>query len=345
MSTYTLNFSLTTEEQRCEAITSICSQSTFTSKQYTQMADYILLAKNPNSDLKIYPEEFRSPYSTHEERSLDELMENPFLEDVVNASKPLSHAVYNHKKRRIDRNNPKHAIIPGMTQLWQDIDNLKNYCTTSTATFSQKRLLIELYKQQYSLLESFIPNDGFSNSSPMHFNNKPSLSPTYLEKLHEPTYMGRFLTQLPILTELAKSNDDLDEIVSLVRQALSLVTLSPLQQDILMLYQTQTPTKQALNYILTHHNRTISQSYMSIILYKQIAVKVVDEYLELYHKELWADDPTKWRTCICCKQTKLLTKHNWYHLSNKPQGFSLICKECTQAKKEAKHNAKLNNNL
>ena len=76
LSNYTLDFSLTTEEQRCEAITSICSQSTFTCKQYTQMADYILLAKNPNSDLKIYPEEFRSPYSIHEEQSLDEIMDS-----------------------------------------------------------------------------------------------------------------------------------------------------------------------------------------------------------------------------------------------------------------------------
>ena len=343
LSNYTLDFSLTTEEQRCEAITSICSQSTFTCKQYTQMADYILLAKNPNSDLKIYPEEFRSPYSIHEEQSLDEIMDNPFLEQILDTSKPLSSATYGTKKRRISRDNKQHANIPGMQQLWHDIDNLKEICSTSSATHAQHHLLIELYKQQYSLLESFLPNDNYSTPIPNFFHNY-KLSSLYKEKLCEPTYMGRFLIQLPLLIELSYHNEELEDLIHLVRQALSLITLSPLQQDILTLYQKAIPTKQALAYLSSHY-RPISQSYMSIILYKQIATKVVEEYSELYHREVWANDPTKWRTCICCKQSKLLTKHNWYHFSNKPQGFALICKECTKAKKEAKHNAKLNNNL
>ena len=343
MSTYTLNFSLTTEEQRCEAITSICSQSTFTPKQYTQMADYILLAKNPNSNLKIYPEEFHSPYVLHDEQSLDEFMDDPILEQILDTSKPITHAIHPTKKRKIDRSNKQYAAIPGMQQLWNDIDSLKSICATSTASHTQHHLLIELYKQQYSLLESFIPNDNYLSPTPNFFNNY-KLSSSYKEKLCEPSYMARFLIQLPLLIDLSYNNEELDDLVSLVRQALSLVTLSPLQQDILLLYQKATPTKEALAYLSSHY-RPISQSYMSIILYKQIAVKVVDEYSELYHKQLWANDPTKWRTCICCKQTKLLTKHNWYHFSNKPQGFALTCKECTKAKKEAKRNAKLNNNL
>ena len=41
MSTYKLNFSLTTDEQRCNLITSICSQTTFNSKKFDFLADEI----------------------------------------------------------------------------------------------------------------------------------------------------------------------------------------------------------------------------------------------------------------------------------------------------------------
>lgn len=342
MSTYTLDFSFTTDIERCEYIQNICSQSTFTIKQYTQMADYILLA---TSTKIIYPEEFRSPHIIHNEQSLDELLENPTTCDIIeNTSIPLSQAKHAQSKRRIDRNNPQHADIPGMRDLWTIIDKYKEKLEQNPTNYHFRRILIDLYKQQYSLLENYLPNISYTNYHRLLYTPYTTNIIDYnevQEKLCDPTYMCRFLVQLPALSELSSSTE-LPDILSLVNQSISLSNLTQLQQDILSLYQQNIPYTSALTYIQKHHNRTLTQSYMSIILHKQIAVKVAAEYTELYHEQIWANDPTKWRTCMCCKKTKLLTKHNWYHFSNKPQGFALICKECTKAKKENKQNANTN---
>ena len=332
MSTYTLDFSLTTEEQRCAAITSICSQASYTQKQYTQMADYILLA-NPE---KIYPEEFHSPYIIHDEQSLDELMDNPVTADVIDSTCiPLYQAKHAPRKRKLNRNDSTHSSIPGMQNLWIYIDDLKLKLKDEPNNYKLKRTLIDLYKQQYSLLEAYYPNwTSYTTITKYSPTPKNIIPEEYREKLCTPTYMARFLIQLPVLLELSQNNDELTDLLSLIQKALSLVPLTPLQQDVLNLYQKQIPCATALSYIKEKYNRCLTQSYFSIILYKQIAPKVVDEYSELYYAEKYRNDPSKWRTCLCCKQSKLLTKHNWYHFSNKPQGFALICKECTNIKKK-----------
>lgn len=332
MSNYTLDFSLSTDEQRCTAVSQICSQTTFTSKQYTQLADYILLA----SSERIYPEEFRSPHIVHEEQSLDELMDNPITADITESiCVPLNQAKHTPQKRKLDRDNPTYAAIPGMRNLWDSIDSLKTKVDADPANYKLKRTLIDLYKQQYSLLESYLPNWGNAQLPPKFSSyTKDTIPANYKELLCQPSYMARLLIHLPSLLQLSATNMELADFLSPITTAFSLITLTPLQQDILLLYQHQVPTSLALSYIKNKYNRTLTQSYFSIILYKQIAVKVAAEYTELYQAEKYRDDPTKWRTCLCCKQSKLLTKHNWYHFSNKPQGFSLICKECTQAKRK-----------
>ena len=289
------------------------------------MADYILLA-NPD---KIYPEQFRSPYVIHDEQSLDELMDNVETADIVEAfCTSITQAKHAPSKRKIDRNNPTHAAIPGMTELWNTIDNVRE----SASTYVQKRLLIDLYKQQYTLLEAYSPNiPHYSHATHNHADE--SIPDEYYEKLCSPQYMAKFLIYLPHLN----SSLELQELVELVQQSISLADLTPLQQYILSCYQNNAPTQQTLSNIYTFFGRKISQPYLSNVLYKQIAPRVSTEYSELYHRQIWADDPTKWRTCICCKQKKLLTKHNWYHFSNKPQGFSLVCKECTKLNKMNKN--------
>lgn len=332
MSTYNLDFSLTTSQQRTELISQICSTSTFTSKQYTQMADYILLCKdNP----RIYPEEFTSPYIIHDEQSLDELMEDPITADLIQSTAiPLTNAKHGTKKRIISRTNSLYSSIPGMSTLWSTIDFYKQQ---QNLTFKQKKLLIDLYKQQYSLLESYLPTPFQNNTyqKQLFSTSFPSYD-DYAEKLCESKYMAIFLTYLPYFSDIQNLDLSLQYIVNLVEKALSLVSLTPLQQDILFLYQKELPAKQILSFIKEKHNKQLGAAYLSVILYNQIGKKVAFEYTELYHQDKYANDPTKWRTCLCCKQSKLLTKHNWHHFSNKPQGFSLICKECTNAAKQKK---------
>ena len=343
MSTYNLNFSLTTDEQRCEFIASICSQTTFTSIQYAQMADYILLGKNTTSTTCIiYPEEFSSPHIIHTEPSLDELMDNPELTDIVDAQvQPISYSIYKKNIRKINRANPAHAAIPGMADLWNSIDHYKQLLDKEPNNYKLKKLYISLCQQQYSLLEEYLPN-------------KPAIPHTHSQKnffewqkgillnngeyadldLCKSSHMAKFLIFLPDLREYCTNlATDLAQLIQDTEQALRQTVLSPLQQDILMLYQTGKTAKEMQKFIQEHHNRKITQAYLSVIMYNQIAEKVAFEYSDIYYSRIYKNNPQKWRICLCCKQKKLLTNHNFHKYSNKPGGYSLYCKECVKRKK------------
>lgn len=344
MANYNLNFSLTTDLQRTQYIASICT-TTFTQKQLTQMADYILLGANTTStSCIIYPEEFSSPHIIHNEQSLDELMEDDVLSDIIeNQAQPISRSVYKKTLRKIDRNNPIHSSIPGMAELWATIDYYKNLYSTSQ-NYKVHNLLISLYKQQYSLLESYFP----VKSPIVHENRTKQYLPWYTGvplqngdyadlDLTLPAHMSKFLIHLPCLKEYCTDLDcDLAQLLADVDKALSMLTLTPLQWDVLHLYQCGKSIREMQAYIAEKHNRKIGQAYFSVILYNQIAPKVCTEYAEIYNSRIWAKDPTKWRICLRCKEKKLLTKHNFHHYSNKPNGYALVCKECTKKAKEIK---------
>ena len=205
MATYTLNFSLTTDLDRCKYITTICSQTTYTTKQYTQMADYILLASTSTSTF-TYPEEFTSPHIIHNTESLDSLLEDPATENLIeNTAHPVHRTIYKTSKRRIDRNNPLHASIPGMTSLWEIIDSLKEKLQQNPNNWKLKRTLISLYKQQYELLEVFLPQSFTTPSIPSkeYYDWEKGILLTnntiaYLD-LCNPSHMAKFLIFYPSL--------------------------------------------------------------------------------------------------------------------------------------------------
>ena len=343
LSDYILDFSLTTEQDRCTAISSICSQTTYTPKQYTQMADYILLANKQNN---IYPEEFHSPHISHDIQSLDELMDDPIQCDIIeNSAQSISRSIYYKPKRLINRKNPLFSSIPGIQELWKTIDLYKEKLQQNPSDWHLKRLYISLCQQQYSLLDAAIP--------PQYPLPHPKPRKQFFEwykgvllengqyanlDLTNPSHMAKFLIHLPSLIEYCDDMEtDLYELISDTKQAIAASKLTSLQQDVLHLYQCGATCKQMQDFIFTHHNRKISQSYSAIILYNQVAPKVSTEYSEIYYSRLYRNNPSKWRICLCCKQKKLLTKHNFHHFSSKPNGFSLICKECVAKKKENKN--------
>lgn len=343
MATYTLNFSLTTDFDRCNYITQICSQTTYTAKQYTQMADYILLASTSTSTF-TYPEEFTSPHIIHNTESLDSLLEDPATENLIeNTAHPIHRTIYKTSKRRIDRNNPLHASIPGMTSLWEIIDKLKEKLEQNQNDWKLKRTLISLYKQQYELLEIFFPQSFTTPSIPSKeyydWEKGILLSNNTIAHLDlcNSTHMAKFLIFYPALFAYCDTpNCDLYQLLYDTKQAIIAANLTPLQLDVLRLYHSAASGKDMISYILKHHNRKLTQAYISIIFYKQIATKVAEEYAEIYHSRIWINDSSKWRICLSCKQKKLLTTHNFHHFSNKPGGFSLYCKECVNKNKQKK---------
>ena len=371
--TYTLNFSLTTDNDRNNYIKEICSQTTYTAKQYSQMADYILLAYNKNHpDLPfIYPEEFSNPKRPHKTESLDELLEEngDELPLTLEATlKPVQPTVYKKETRKIDRSNSTIAALPNMQFIWECIDNIKNSLTTLDKTsrkfYNLHKLLVQLQQQQYSILECCLPLKPITYTIPVqhksemfHWENGILLedgSRAYLD-LTNPDHMSTFLYMLPSLLEYCaeKPYSTLYELVHDTIAAIHNTSLTEIQQDILSLHYSGKGNSEITSFINNKYDKKYSQSYISTILHKQIPNKVIPEYTEIYFTKLYKDYKPMWRTCLSCHQTKLLTPRNFLRKSNKPGGFSMRCKECDHAhaeelaakrllkKKEAEHAEKL----
>ena len=315
------------------------------------MADYILLANKQNN---IYPEEFSSPHIIHKEESLDELLDNPLTVDAVeNNARPIQKSIFKKEKRKIDRNSSLQQNIPGMTDLWAYIDSIKQKLDAETAqntptAWRTKRLLISLYKQQYLLLENYLPENIIQNNT-YHRYTKPQNhfyqwyrgiqlnngETAYLD-LCNTQHMAQFLLHyIPLSEYCTDFSSDLYELLSDVSAAIVAANLTPFQLDILHLYQWGKPSHYIISYIEQKYARKLNQTYLSVVFHKQISSKIAEEYAEIYHSRIWSDDPTKWRICLGCKQKKLLTKHNFHRFSSKPGGFSLYCKDCVAAKKGA----------
>lgn len=344
MSTYTLDFSITTDAQRSAFIGNICAQTTYTERQYTQMADYILLGCNQQTGDKnyIYPEVFSSPYATHDKQtdSLDELMEDPTFSET--SLHPIQRSIYKKSRRKLNRISPKYSSIPNMKELWNVIDAIKVKTEQEPNNFRLKRLLIQLQQDQYALVEANLPTQHplpQTSPSKQYFqweNGIPLNNGTIAHlDLTNPEHMSEFLLNLPALTEYCTSQYcDLYTYISEVNQSLIAAPLTNQQRYALHLYHNGYSGKQISTMVNTKFNTNYSQSYISTMLHKQIASKVAFEYAEIHNSLLYANDPTKWRICLSCKQKKLLSTHNFIRHSNKPGGYSLICKECEHKQKE-----------
>lgn len=355
MTTYTLNFSLTTDTDRLNYIAQVCSQTTYTAKQYSQMADYILLASNKNHpDLPfIYPEEFSNPKRAHTTESLDELLEDKEENDLPSilesTLQPIQPSLYKREMRKIDRSNPTIAALPNMQFIWDAIDNIKLSLATldknSRKFYNLHKLLIQLQQQQYSILECCLPLRPILYTIPVqqksemyHWENGILLqngSRAYLD-LTNPDHMSEFLLMLPSLLEYCseKPYSTLYELVHDTIAAIHNTPLTNIQLDILSLHYSGKGNSEITSFINNKYDKKYSQSYISTILHKQIPNKIIPEYTEIYFTKLYKDYKPMWRTCLSCHQTKLLTTRNFLRKSNKPGGFSMRCKECDHAHAE-----------
>lgn len=342
MPNYTLDFSLTTDEQRAQYISSICTSTQYTPKQYAQMADYILLASNkcnPDS-IFIYPEEFSNPKRPHKQESLDELIENPlFDEQNIN---PIRRNIYKTAPRTADRT--LHKNIPNMEILWQCMDEVDRKLKENPNSYKLQRMSIDLHKQQYALLESEQPqlpltyridysNHYYDWQNGIILENGEQINLDLCKTQH----MAKFLYYLPDLCAYCDSDttykyiqSDLYTYIENTLQAIRNAALSPKHILLLNLYWKNIPGKQIIDIIQKVYHHKYNQSQISVMFNKSIAAKVTEEYTEIYHSIIYKNNPEKWRICLCCKQKKLLTPHNFGRFSNKPGGYSLYCKECAK---------------
>lgn len=173
---FQLDFSIENINDRLNFVRQNICLSELTRSDVELCSNYILYGKEKNGksivdDKKIFIKTKFNSYSKREPSSLEALMESPTFDEE---SLTAAHAIYKKPKRTIDRDNPKHAAIPGMKELWEQIDQLDHTLKLakgeiepqenenvpqldSRQLYHLNHTLISLRKDQYHLLEPFLP--------------------------------------------------------------------------------------------------------------------------------------------------------------------------------------------
>lgn len=171
MSKFQLDFSIYSSKDRMEAIKNI-DLSSLTKTELETVTNYVLYGKDEDDTSCVDRKEIQikskfNSYNKDKHISLDELMESPtFDENIFLKNK----TIYKKVKPSIDRD--KAAQIPGMEELWKEIEKMDRILkentgelekTKDTPTLNTKQIyylkhqLIELRTQQYYLMDSYFP--------------------------------------------------------------------------------------------------------------------------------------------------------------------------------------------
>lgn len=158
---FNLDFNIELATDRLEAIKSI-DLSSLTKSELETISNYILYGKDPNGTSPVDRKEIQIKTkfnSYHKDRttSLEALMESPTFDENIFSK---DRTVYKKVKPQIDLEKAKE--IDGMEELWEQIQATKksleklqeNPQENSSQIYYLKHLLIELYTQQYYLIDS-----------------------------------------------------------------------------------------------------------------------------------------------------------------------------------------------
>lgn len=171
MSKFNLDFNIYSSKDRMEAIKKI-DLGSLTKTELETVTNYVLYGKDEDGTSSIDRKEIQiktkfNSYQRDKTVSLEGLMESPtFDENIFQKDRTI------YKKIKPSINKEKVKNIPGMIELWQEIDRLQKIYDENlgkidkeeeTPTLNQNQLyylkhqLIELRTQQYYLLDSEYP--------------------------------------------------------------------------------------------------------------------------------------------------------------------------------------------
>lgn len=172
MPKFQLDFNIYSSKDRLEAIKQI-NLADLTKTELETVTNYVLYGKDED-DTSIVDRgevQIKAKFSSYSKDkgvvSLDELMESPtFDENILTKSK----SIYKKVKPSIDKE--KAARVPGMRELWAEIEHLERILnentgklpkTSETPTLNNKQIyylkhqIIEMRSQQYQLMDSQFP--------------------------------------------------------------------------------------------------------------------------------------------------------------------------------------------
>lgn len=182
---FSLDFSIYYAKDRLKAIQNIPLE-TLTPNELETISKYILCGKDedgtsPLDRKEIFIKTKFSSYQKNKTVSLDEMMESPtFDESVLAKDKPI----YKKVKPTIDKE--KAANVPGMTELWAQIEKLQLLLDfqedkvppaeglrklSERETYLLKHFLIELRTQQYYLMDSAYPTFQASKNKAQYWTS------------------------------------------------------------------------------------------------------------------------------------------------------------------------------
>lgn len=195
---FKLDFSIETSQDRLQYLKEHVDFSVLTKKDIELCTDYVLYGKDPDKDntsavdrKEIFIKTKYSSYNRQEPVSLEALMESPtFDESIFKKEKNI----YKKVKPTIDREKCKD--IPGMKELWEQIDQLNhrirlaegkdepvdgeeipNY--DSKQLYHLKHQLIELRKEQYLLKDTMFPEMTAAKNYGSFYTNPADLQMNY----------------------------------------------------------------------------------------------------------------------------------------------------------------------
>ena len=182
----TLDYTIRDEESRIQYIYQLLeSYKNPSNDDLERMANYILLGKDANGQNFESRQAGRIPRSRNpirrkadEEVSLEAAISAHMDPSIGEAQlHKIEKQTYTLKKRKISRSDPEIAAIPGMRDLWDSIDSLKEQLQDPSLpplkTYALSHWKIDLCKKQYDLLQSFLPtllSAGIQFPEPQHLD-------------------------------------------------------------------------------------------------------------------------------------------------------------------------------
>lgn len=217
---FSLDFSIYYAKDRLEAIKDI-DLSNLTPNELETISKYILCGKDldgtsPLDRKEIYIKTKFSSYQKNKTLSLDEMMESPTFDETLLQSQP------NYKKVKPTIDKVKAKSIPGMKELWQQIEHYQklldfnegkigpeNFETpprelNERELYMLKHFLIELKTQQYYLMDSVYPTIQAQKNRGIYWEplseaqlNFPILPCGLCAEPQDPTFLSPFEKQTP----------------------------------------------------------------------------------------------------------------------------------------------------
>lgn len=229
-----------TSQERLQYLIDNVDFEKLTKKDLEICADYVLYGRDPERDNtsavdrhEVFIKTRYSSWQKTEPVSLEALLENPaFDEGTLKKEK----YIYKKPKPHIDRDDQRIQQIPGMKELWEQIDKLARKIDLATGKiqpnegeevpqldskqlYHLKHWLIDLRKEQYKLKDTVIQemappkNYGHYYNSPIDFQmNYPVFPCGIASKENDEDFKHPYMNGRPFVAK------DLDHEIEVLRQ-------------------------------------------------------------------------------------------------------------------------------